>query len=54
MQDNDFPVEVQEFPREQAEQLRHDSVPPPSKDQRERWIKQLEDEEQIPFTDGDS
>lgn len=49
----DWPVEVRVMDRPEAEKMRHDSVPPPEPAQRDRWIKQLEDEEEepLPFTD---
>jgi hypothetical protein len=53
---NDWPIQVKVIPDEEAKRLGHDSVPPPNKDQRANWIRQLEDEaeDRLPFEDDES
>lgn len=48
-------VTLDAIEEEEARIMGHDSVPPPSKDQREHWIRQLEEEEEarLPFTDDE-
>lgn len=52
---NDWPITVKVIPEEEARRLGHDSVSPPTKDQRANWIRQLEDEaeDRLPFEDDE-